>query len=126
LSELYNFSDSHGQNSNNDLLSRDGKHLYVSNNDSNQLTTLSVGSHGVLTWNSTIQVRDSTVNTLGLAVGKTGPDIFLEEVNNPEAIGVFATKGNGVSEIQRSPFGVVENEGDAASFTSVPGKNCKH
>jgi hypothetical protein len=125
LSELYNFTDSHGQNSNNALLSRDGKHLYVSNNHSNQLTTLSVGAKGELTWDSTIYVRDSTVNTLGLAVGKTGPDIFLEEVNNPESIGVFATKGNGVTEIPKSPFGVVENEGDAATFIAVPAKTCK-
>jgi len=125
LSEIYNFTDNHGQNSNNALLSRDEKHLYVSNNHSNQLTTLSVGSKGVLTWDSTISVRDSTVNTLGLAIGKTGPDIFLEEVNNPEAIGVFVTKGNGVTEIPKSPFGVVENEGDAATFMAVPGRSCK-
>jgi 6-phosphogluconolactonase (cycloisomerase 2 family) len=125
LTELNNYSDNHGQNSNNVLLGRDGKHLYVSNNHSNQVTTLSVGSRGRLTYDSTINVAKPGVNTLGLAIGKTGPDIFLEEVNNPEAIGVFATRENTLKEIPGSPFGVVENEGDAASFIAVPPKACK-
>ncbi len=41
LKEIDNFTNTNGQSSNNVMLSVDGKHLYVSNTSSNQITTLS-------------------------------------------------------------------------------------
>src|SRR5207245_231781 len=66
LTEINNFTNSNGVNSNNALLSTDGTALYVSNTMSNQITTLGVGSNGSLTYVSTTTVNGSPLYVLNL------------------------------------------------------------
>jgi len=124
LKEFDNFTNSNGQGSYNVLLSVDGKHLYVSNTMSNQITTLSVGSNGTLTYDSTAKLNKPGLFALGLATGTSGLDVFVSEENNPEAIGVLAANGDKVKEVPGSPFNVIKNGSDPAGLTAVPSKSC--
>jgi hypothetical protein len=119
LTELNNFTNKNGESSNNIMLSVDGTHLYVSNTMSNQITTLSVGSKGALTYDSTVKLNKPGLYALGLATG-TGLDLFVSEQNNPEAIGVLTTSGGTVKEVPGSPFHVLKNGSDPAGLTAVP------
>jgi 6-phosphogluconolactonase len=120
LKELNNFTNKNGESSNNIILSVDGKHLYVSNTMSNQITTLSVGSNGALTYESTVKLKTPGQLALGLATGTSGVDLFVSEQNNPEAIGVLATNGDSLKEVAGSPFHVVKNGFAPAGLTAVP------
>lgn len=124
LKELNNFKNSNGQSSNNVMLSVDGKHLYVSNTMSNQITTLSTGSAGALTWDSTVKLTKSGLFALGLATGTSGADIFVSEQSNPEAIGVLAASDGNLKEVTGSPFPVVKNGSLPAGLTALPPKAC--
>ena len=124
LEELDNFTNKNGQSSNNVMLSVDGKHLYVSNTLSNQMTTLSVGSNGGLSWDSTVKLNRPGVFALGLGTGTSGADIFVSEQSNPEAIGVLAATGGNLKEVAGSPFAVLKNGSDPAGLTSLPAKAC--
>jgi 6-phosphogluconolactonase (cycloisomerase 2 family) len=124
LKEINNFKNSNGQSSNNVMLSVDGKHLYVSNTMSNQITTLSVGSGGALTWDSTVKLRKPGLFALGLATGTSGADIFVSEQANPEAIGVLAASDGNLTEVTGSPFPVVNNRSLPAGLTAIPPKAC--
>ena len=124
LKELNNFKNSNGQSSNNVMLSVDGKHLYVSNTTSNQITTLSVGSAGALTWDSTVKLTKPGQVALGLATGTSGADIFVSEQNATEAIGVLAASDGDLTEVAGSPFAVVKNGSLPAGLTSIPAKSC--
>jgi len=125
LKEVENFTNSNGQSSNNVLLSVDGTHLYVSNTASNQITTLSVGNNGALTWDSTVKLNKPGLFALGLAMGTSGRDLFVAEQNNPEFIGVLATVGNTVKEVTGSPFPVIKNGSDPFGLTAVPPRGCR-
>jgi hypothetical protein len=120
LKELNNFTNKNGESSNNVVLSFDGKHLYVSNTMSNQITTLSVGSNGALTYDSTVKLNKPGLYALGLATGTSGLDVFVAEQNNPEAIGVLAANGGTLKEVPGSPFPVMKNGSDPAGLTAVP------
>lgn len=124
LKELNNFKNSNGQSSNNVMLSVDGKHLYVSNTMSNQITTLSTGSDGALTWDNTVKLNKPGLFALGLATGTSGGDIFVSEENNPETIGVLAASGDNLKEVAGSPFAVVKNGSLPAGLTALPAKVC--
>jgi 6-phosphogluconolactonase (cycloisomerase 2 family) len=119
LKELNNFTNKNGESSNNIMLSVDGTHLYVSNTMSNEITTLSVGSNGALTYDSTVKLKKPGLYALGLATG-TGINLFVSEENNPEAIGVLTTDGGTLKEIAGSPFSVLKNGSDPAGLTAVP------
>jgi 6-phosphogluconolactonase (cycloisomerase 2 family) len=119
LTELNNFSNKNGDSSNNVMLSVDGTHLYVSNTMSNQITTLSVGQKGDLTYDSTVKLNKPGLYALGLATG-TGLNLFVSEENNPEAIGVLTTDGGTLKEVAGSPFHVLKNGSDPAGLTAVP------
>ena len=119
LKELNNFTNKNGESSNNVMLSLDGTHLYVSNTMSNQITTLSVGSNGVLTYDSTLKLNKPGLYALGLA-GGTGLNLFVSEENNPESIGVLAAVGGILKEVPGSPFTVLKNGSDPAGLTAVP------
>jgi 6-phosphogluconolactonase (cycloisomerase 2 family) len=119
LRELNNFTNKNGESSNNIMLSVDGTHLYVSNTMSNQITTLSVGSNGALTYDSTVKLAKPGLYALGLATG-TGLNLFVSEQNNPEAIGVLTTDGGTLKEVAGSPFHVMKNGSDPAGLTAVP------
>jgi 6-phosphogluconolactonase (cycloisomerase 2 family) len=122
LKEIDNFTNNNGQSSNNVMLSVDGTHLYVSNTMSNQITTLSVGSNGTLTYDSTIKLNKHGLYALGLATG-TGLNLLVSEQNNPESIGVLVDNGNTLKEVPGSPFPVMKNGSDPAGITAVP-KSC--
>ena len=119
LAELNNFTNKNGDSSNNVMLSVDGTHLYVSNTMSNQITTLSVGPKGDLTYDSTVKLNKPGLYALGLATG-TGLNLFVSEENNPEAIGVLTTDGGTLKEVAGSPFHVLKNGSDPAGLTAVP------
>jgi 6-phosphogluconolactonase (cycloisomerase 2 family) len=119
LKELNNFTNQNGESSNNVILSLDGTHLYVSNTMSNQITTLSVGSNGALTYDSTLKLNKPGVYALGLATG-TSLDLFVSEENNPESIGVLTAVDGILKEVPGSPFSVVKNGSDPAGLTAVP------
>jgi hypothetical protein len=123
LKELNNFTNKNGVSSNNIILSVDGKHLYVSNTMSNQITTLSVGSNGALTYDSTVKLNKPGLYALGLATGTSGLDLFVSEQNNPESIGVLAADGGTLKEVRGSPFHLVKNGNDPAGLAAVP-KSC--
>jgi 6-phosphogluconolactonase (cycloisomerase 2 family) len=120
LKEIDNFTNKNGEGSYNIILSVDGKHLYVSNTMSDQITTLSVDSNGSLTYDSTVKLRTPGTYPLGLATGTSGLDLFVSEKSNPELIGVLAADGNTLKEVSGSPFHVVKNGSDPASLTAVP------
>lgn len=124
LKELHNFTNKNGESSDNVMLSVDGKHLYVSNTMSNQITILSVGSNGALTYDSTVKLNKPGLYALALATGTSGLDVFVSEQNNPEAIGVLAANGDILKEVPGSPFPVIKNGSDPAGITAVP-KACK-
>ena len=120
LKELNNFTNKNGESSNNVILSVDGTHLYVSNTMSNEITTLSVGSSGALTYDSTVKLHKPGVYALGLTMGTSGRDLLVSEQNNPESIGVLATSDGSLKEVTGSPFSVIKNGSDPAGLTAVP------
>jgi 6-phosphogluconolactonase (cycloisomerase 2 family) len=124
LKETDNFTNNNGQSSNNVLLSPDGTHLYVSNTSSNQITTLSVGVKGALTYDGSVKLNKPGVFALGLAMG-TRPNLFVSEQNSTEAIGVLTVSGNTVKEVPGSPFQVMKNGLEPAGLTAVPPRGCK-
>jgi len=120
LKELNNFTNQHGQSSNNVILGVDGKHLYVSNTMSNQITILSVGSNGALTYDSTVKLNKPGLYALGMTTGTSGLDLLVSEQNNPESIGVLAAVGDALKEVVGSPFPVLKNGFDPAGLTAIP------
>ena len=124
LAEVNNFTNSHGKNSNNVILSPDETKLYVSNTMSNQITTLSTSSGGGLQYDSQTTLSGTLEWPLGLAFGKSGNRLFVSETNSPETIGALKAKAKGLKEIAGSPFSVVENGEDPPSMIAVPGKAC--
>jgi 6-phosphogluconolactonase (cycloisomerase 2 family) len=124
LAELNNFNDSSGVNSNNVLLSPDGSTLYVSNTMSNQITALTTGPGGALTFGSITAVNGTPVFVLNLAMGKSGKDLFVMEQNSVEGIGSLAANGTSLTEVLGSPFSGINNGDDPPSFTTIPGKVC--
>lgn len=124
LKEVDNFTNQNGQSSNNVMLSADGKHLYVSNTESNQITTLAVGPNGDLSYDNTVALTKPGLYALGLGAGTSGLDIFVSEQNNPEAIGVLAASGSTLKEVAGSPFQVTKNGFAPAGMTLVPPKAC--
>ena len=127
LAEINNFTNSNGINSNNVLLSVDGKTLFVSNTMSvpPAVTTLTVGSGGALTYDSTTSLHGSAQYALGLATTKSGNKLFVVETNNDEDIGVLKAKGTTLKEVPGSPFPGTQNGFISFSMTAVPGKTCK-
>ena len=127
LAEINDFTNSHGVNSNNVLLSVDGKTLFVSNTMSvpPAITTLTVGSGGALTYDSTTSLHGSAQYALGLATTKSGNKLFAVETNSDEDIGVLSVKGTTLKEVPGSPFPGTQNEFISFSMTAVPGKTCK-
>jgi 6-phosphogluconolactonase (cycloisomerase 2 family) len=124
LQEFDNFTKNEGTGSYNVLFSVDGKHLYVSNTMSNQITTLSVASNGTLSYDGTVKLNKPGLFALGLATGTDGLNVFVSEENNPESIGVLAAKGDSLKEVPGSPFKVLPNGSDPSGLTAVPSKLC--
>jgi 6-phosphogluconolactonase (cycloisomerase 2 family) len=125
LTEINNYSNSEGQNSNNVMLSADGKLLYVSEVDSNQVETLSVGSNGALTFDSVVSLHvDQFNSTLGMATVPSGKGIFVAE-DSPAQIAVLAARGTSLVEVPHSPFVINDNFAFVIGITAVPGKSCQ-
>jgi 6-phosphogluconolactonase (cycloisomerase 2 family) len=123
LKEMSNFTNKNGESSSNVMLGVGGEHLYVSNTLSNQITTLSVGTNGNLTYDSTVKLNKPGLYALGLATGTGDVNVFVSEENNPESIGVLAVKGGSLKEVAGSPFHVLKNSDAPAGLTAVP-KSC--
>lgn len=125
LTLLNNFTDTHGDNSNGVVLSPDGSTLYVSNTMSNQVSALTTSTGGGLSFGNIVTVNGTPTFVLNVAFGKSGKDLFLMEQASEEAIGSFAASGTTLTELTGSPFNVINNGADAASFTTIPGKVCQ-
>lgn len=125
LTEIDNYSNNEGQNSNNVMLSADGKLLYVGEVESNQVETLSVGANGALTFDSVVSLHVQQFNsTLGMATVPSGKGIFVAE-DSPAQIAVLAARGTSLIEVPHSPFVINDNFAFVIGITAVPGKSCK-
>jgi 6-phosphogluconolactonase (cycloisomerase 2 family) len=124
LTEINNFTNNNGVNSNNVMLSADGDKLYVSNTQSRQITTLKTGSHGALSYDKTTNLKGKATYVLGLATVRNGSRIFVSEQSNEETIGVLSVNGNTLKEVSASPFSVLSNGGDPAGMIALPTKVC--
>ncbi len=127
LSELQNFTDTDGSNSNNILLSANGEELYVTNNNSNQVSILSVNqSDGkVVAFDGIVNLNKPGEYATALSTNPAGTQLYVSETNNPWAIGVLKAKGTTLKEIPGSPFPVVKNGGDPTGIVPVPKRTCK-
>jgi len=127
LTELNHFTGSQAKNSNNVLLSKDGKTLFVSNTMSvpPAISALTVGSGGALTYDSTTSLKGTGQYALGLSATKSGARLFVAETNNNENIGVLNVKGNKLTEVAGSPFTGTLNGFTSYSLTAVPSQSCK-
>lgn len=124
LTEINNYTNTDGQNSNNVLLSANGKLLYVGEVVSNQVETLSVGSGGALTFDSVTKLNVGQFNSvLGMATVKNGTDIFVAETG-PAQIGVLAASGTTLTEVANSPFPLNDNFAFIIGLTAIPTKVC--
>jgi 6-phosphogluconolactonase (cycloisomerase 2 family) len=124
LTEINNYTNTNGQNSNNVLLSADGELLYVSETAGNQVETLSVGSGGALTFDSVTSLNVSQFNsTLGMATVKSGKGIFVAETS-PAQIAVLASKGTTLKELPNSPFSLNDDFAFIMGLTAIPTKTC--
>jgi 6-phosphogluconolactonase (cycloisomerase 2 family) len=125
LNELGNFTNGKGSNSNNVLLSKDQKKLYVTNNLSNQISVLAVNHNGVQFFESITTLTSPGQFSAGLAENKAGTQVYVSEAKNPESIGVLTAKGFSVKEVKGSPFGVVPNGFAPAGLIAFPAFSCK-
>jgi hypothetical protein len=124
LSEIDNFTDTQGVNSNNVLLNADQKVLYVTGNQSNQVSVLSVSGSGSLSFDHIYNLKDPGSYALGLATDETGEQLFVSEVNKMESLGVFAARSKTLSELKNSPYQIVDNARAFAGLVAVPGYSC--
>jgi hypothetical protein len=124
LSEIDNFTDTQGENSNNVLLSSDQKKLYVTGNQSNQISVLSVSSSGSLSFSHIYGLRDPGSYALGLATSESGGEVFVSEVNKMESVGAFNTRYKTLSELKNSPYSIVNNDRAFAGLVAVPSYSC--
>jgi 6-phosphogluconolactonase (cycloisomerase 2 family) len=127
LTELNNFTGNEAVNSNNVMLSADGKTLFVSNTMSAPpaISVLSVGSGGSLTYISTTSLKGSSQYALGLSATKSGAKLFVAETNNNENVGVLKVKGTLLKEVSGSPFSGTQNGFTSFSLVAVPSQSCK-
>ena len=123
LTEINNFTNDSGENSNNVLLSADGQTLFVSNTMSAGVTTLAVGSGGSLTYGSSTKLNGSFSFVLDSATVKSGARIFVSE-NGPAQIGVLKASGTTLTEVAGSPFSLGVNNANVVSIAAVPTKVC--
>jgi 6-phosphogluconolactonase (cycloisomerase 2 family) len=122
LAEINNYSNTNGQNSNNVLLSANGKLLYVSEVVSNQVEVLSVGTNGGLTFDSVVKLNVSQFNSaLGMATVQSGKGIFVAETAQ---VGVLGAHGTSLKEVPNSPFSLNDNFAFIIGIAAVPGKSC--
>jgi 6-phosphogluconolactonase (cycloisomerase 2 family) len=125
LTEINNYTNSNGQNSNNVLLSPDGKSLYVSETASGQVEVLSTGPRGALTYDSVTTLNLSQFQSvLGMAEFKNGKDVFVAETG-PAAVGVLGVNGTTLTEVPNSPFIINDNFAFIIGITALPPKSCK-
>jgi sugar lactone lactonase YvrE len=126
LTEVNNFTNSNGVNSNNVQLSKDDSTLYVSNTMSNQITALSTSSNGALIYGTTTTLNGPPVFALGLGISKKGTYIFVSEQDMlGEGVGFVAVDGTTVKEVPSSPFPVLNYDNAVTALMAFPTKLCK-
>jgi 6-phosphogluconolactonase (cycloisomerase 2 family) len=124
LTEINDYTNTNGQNSNNVMLSANGKLLYVSETASNQIETLTVGANGGLTFDSVVKLNVMQFNsTLGMATNQSGKGIVVAE-DSPAQIAVLAAEGTSLKEVPNSPFSLNDNFAFVISIATVPSKTC--
>ena len=124
LTEINNYTNNNGLNSNNVMLSADGKLLYASETASNQVETLTVGANGALTYDSVVSLKVSQFNsTLGMATVQSGKGIFVAETG-PAQVAVLGAHGTSLKEVPNSPFSLNDNFAFIIGIAAVPGKTC--
>jgi 6-phosphogluconolactonase len=124
LTEINDYTNTNGQNSNNVMLSADGKLLYVSETVSNQVETLTVGTNGGLTYDSVVSLNVMQFNsTLGMATVQSGKGIFVAE-DSPAQIAVLGAHGTSLKEVTNSPFSLNDNFAFVIGIAAVPGRVC--
>ena len=125
LTEINDYTNTNGQNSNNVMLSADGDLLYVSETASNQVETLTTGANGALTYDSVVKLNVMQFNsTLGMATVQSGKGIFVAE-DGPAQIAVLGAHGTSLKEVANSPFSLNDNFAFVIAMTAVPGKSCQ-
>jgi 6-phosphogluconolactonase (cycloisomerase 2 family) len=124
LTEINDYTNTNGQNSNNVMLSADGQLLYVSETASNQVETLTTGANGALSFDSVVSLHVQQFNsTLGMATVQSGKGIFVAE-DSPAQIAVLGAHGTSLKEVPNSPFSLNDNFAFVIGITAVPGKSC--
>jgi len=124
LTEINDYTNTNGQNSNNVMLSADGKLLYVAEVVSNQIETLTVGAGGELTYDGEVKLNVMQFNSaLGMATVQSGKGIFVAETG-PAQIGVLGANGTSLKEVANSPFSLNDNFAFIIGIAAVPGKSC--
>jgi 6-phosphogluconolactonase (cycloisomerase 2 family) len=125
LKELGIFRNIKGSNSNNVMLSKDQTTLYVTNNQSNEITVLAAGHNGVEFYESIAKLRNPGKFSAALAQSKAGTQIYVSEARTEESIGVLTPKKSSLKEVANSPFGIIENGFAPAGLIAVPSFSCK-
>ncbi len=125
LKELGNFRNIRGSNSNNVMLSKDQTKLYVTNNQSNEITVLAVGHNGVEFFDGIAKLRNPGKFAAALAQSKTGTQVYVSEARTEESIGVLIPTKSSLKEVANSPFGIIENGFSPAGLIAVPSFSCK-
>ncbi len=125
LKKLGKFTNKNGSNSNNVLIGKDQKTLYVTNNQSNQVSVLAISDKGVKSFQKTINLTSPGQFSGDLAENKAGTQVFVSEARNPESVGVLAVNGYSLKEVPGSPFEVVSNGFAPAGIVAVPTFACK-
>jgi len=125
LTEINNYTNTSGQDSDNVLLSPDGTLLYVGETGSNQVETLSVGTGGALTFDSVASLNAGPApSLLGLAVQKNDKYIFAAEVA-PGQIGVLSVSGTALAEVANSPFSLHDAAAGVVGVVAYPRDVCQ-
>lgn len=121
LTELNNFTNSSGSDSNGVQLSPDGTTLYVSNTLSSQVSALTTGANGALTFGSIVTLNNSPFFVLNSAFGKSSKNLLVSE---EAAVASLVANGTTLTEVTGSPFTSVGTE-NVPSMITIPGKVCQ-
>jgi 6-phosphogluconolactonase (cycloisomerase 2 family) len=124
LTEINNYTDTNGQDSDNILLSPDGTLLLVGETVSNQVETLSVGTGGALAFDSVASPKAGPApSVLGMVSQKNGRYIFAAETG-PTQVGVLKVQSTTLTEVANSPFSLNDSSAAVIGVTTFPPEVC--
>jgi 6-phosphogluconolactonase (cycloisomerase 2 family) len=126
LEKLKTFTNNQGTGSSNVMVDKNQSQLFVTNNQSNEITVLAVDSEGVKSFEGIVKLRDPGKFSAGLAQNKSGAQIYVSEARTDESIGVLNFKGHSLKEVPSSPFNVIQNGFSPAGLLAVPAFGCNN